>query len=112
MNVKQKELVLLRFPFSNLEGGKVRPALVVSNNLFNNKSDDCIMIPLTSVIKDEPYSRLIKQEDLEIGKLLKTSRVRTDKIFAVEKNLIEMKIGILHNDCFNSIRKQISSIFE
>lgn len=32
MNVHQKEIVLLPYPFSDLEGKKVRPAVIVSND--------------------------------------------------------------------------------
>ena len=56
MNAKQKEIVLLPYPFSNLKETKVRPALIISNDFFNKKSDDCIMVPLTTIIKEEPYS--------------------------------------------------------
>ena len=111
MNVQQKEIVLLPYPFSDLEGTKVRPALVVSNNFFNKKSDDCIMVPLTTVIKDEPYSILINQEDLSSGKLLKPSRIRVDKIFTVEKNLIVMKIGAINDRTFEKIKDEISKLF-
>ena len=64
MQINQKELVLLPYPFSDLERTKVRPALVVSNNSFNKKSEDCVMVPLTSVLKEEPYSVIIQQENL------------------------------------------------
>ena len=107
MNVQQKDLVLLPYPFSDLEGTKVRPALIVSNDLFNKKSFDCIMVPLTTVIKDEPYSIIINQEDLSSGKLLKSSRIRADKIFTVEKNLIVMKIGVINNNTFDKIKSEI-----
>jgi len=111
MKINQKEIVLLPYPFSNLEGSKVRPALVVSNNEFNKKSDDCIMIPLTTMIKNEPYSTIIEQKNLSFGKLLKTSRIRADKIFCVEKNLVKMKIGKLKNSSFEKIREEIFKIF-
>ena len=110
MNVQQKEIVLLRYPFSDLKGSKVRPALVVSNNLFNRKSDDCIMVPLTSVIKDEPYSVIVNQEDLSSGKLLKQSRVRADKVFTVEKELIAMKIGTITDEAFKRIKEEIIKV--
>lgn len=111
MLVNQKEIVLLPYPFSNLERLKVRPALVVSNNQFNKKSNDCVMVPLTTVIKDEPYSVVIGQNNLSSGKLLKPSRIRADKIFSVEKNLITMKIGKLKDESFEKVKQEIFKIF-
>lgn len=111
MKVNQKEIVLLPYPFSDLEGTKVRPALVISNNTFNKKSEDCIMVPLTSVIKDEPYSVVINQKNLSAGKLLKPSRIRIDKIFSIEKNLISMKIGMVRDSLLREIKKEIEKMF-
>jgi len=53
----------------------------LSNNDFNKKCQDCVAVPLTTVIKDEPFSFMINQGNLETGKLLKPSRIRIDKIF-------------------------------
>lgn len=111
MRVNQKEIVLLPYPFSDLRGTKVRPALVVSNNRFNKKSDGCVMVPLTTVIKDELYSIVIQQSDMSSGKLLRSSRIRTDKIFCVEKNLITMKIGMVNDDSFGKVREEVLGIF-
>ena len=111
MQINQREIVLLPFPFSNLEQTKVRPAIVVSNNKFNKKSEDCIMAPLTTVIKDEPYSLTINQRDLSSGRLIKTSRIRADKLFCVDKKIITMKIGKLNQESFDKIKKEIFSIF-
>ena len=103
----QKEIVLLPYPFSNQEGIKVRPAIVISNNNFNKKSEDCIMLPLTSVIKEVPYSVLINQEDLNSGKLLKPSRIRIDKIFTICQDLVRMKIGVINNKTFEKVKSEI-----
>ena len=111
MNIVQKEVVLLPYPFSNLEGMKVRPALVVSNNLFNKKSADCIMVPLTTVIKGEPYSVIIDNNDMHSGELVKQSRVRSDKVFAVEKSLVIMKIGVIKDKTFEKIKAEIFKMF-
>ena len=110
MNFRQKELVLLPYPFSNQEGTKVRPAIIISNNNFNKKSEDCIMLPLTSVIKEVPYSVLITQEDLSSGNLLKPSRIRIDKIFTIRKDLVRMKIGMINNNAFEKIKLEISKV--
>ncbi len=111
MRVNQREIVLIPYPFSDLEGTKVRPALVISNDIFNKKSEDCIMIPLTTVIKNEPYSVVINQRDLSAGKILKPSRIRIDKIFSVKKSLISMKIGIIKENVLRKIKIEIEKIF-
>ena len=110
MQVNQKEVVLLPYPFSNLEGTKVRPALVISNNQFNKKSDDCIMAPLTTIIKNEPYSVIINQGDLDDGRLIKLSRIRVDKIFSVEKRLIRLRIGRLNKEIFEKVKREFLSL--
>lgn len=110
MNVFQKEIVLIPYPFSNLEDKKVRPALIVSNNIFNKKSEDCILVPLTSVIRNEPYSIIINQENLSSGKLIRRSRIKVDKIFSIEKEKIVFKIGILNDQIFNKVKKEFYSI--
>ncbi|MBU0957529.1 MAG: type II toxin-antitoxin system PemK/MazF family toxin [Nanoarchaeota archaeon] len=111
MIINQKEIVLLPFPFSDLEGTRVRPALVVSNDELNKKSDYCIMVPLTIVIKDEPYSVVIDQKDLSSGKLLKPSRIRTDKIFCVKKDMVNMKIGVINNQVLEKVKIEIQKMF-
>ena len=111
MQINQKEVVLLPYPFSNFEGMKVRPALVVSNESFNKKSADCIMVPLTTVIKGEPYSIIIDNADMDSGELVKQSRIRADKIFSVEKNLVTMKIGIIKDKTFDKVKAEIFRMF-
>ena len=111
MIFQQKELVLLPYPFSDQGGTKVRPAIIVSNDSFNKRCEDCVMVPLTTVIKDEPFSLLINQESLESGRLLKQSRIRIDKIFTIKKNLVIMKIGKINNEMLSKIKLEIGKIF-
>jgi len=106
MKIYQKEIILISYPYSDLENKKVRPALVISNDYFNKKSDDCILVPLTGVIKDEPFSILVNQQNLEAGKLLKISRIRVDKIFSVKKSLIIMKIARINKETFEKVKKE------
>jgi mRNA interferase MazF len=43
----KNEVILVRYPFSNLSGSKVRPAVVVS---ASHVSQDVIIVPLTSKV--------------------------------------------------------------
>ena len=112
MNIQQKDVILLPYPFSNLEEKKVRPAVVVSNDGFNRICSDCIAVPLTSVIKNEPFSIIIDQKDMKNGKLIKTSRVRIDKMFSVEKRLVQMKIGNVSDSFFDKLKSEIIGVFD
>ena len=42
-----KILYLISFPFSDMKKSKVRPAIVMSNDGYNNKFKDFIAIPLS-----------------------------------------------------------------
>lgn len=110
MKVNQRDLVLISFPFSDLKERKVRPALIISNNGFNSISDDCLMVPLTGVIRDIPYSILVSQKDLDSGKLIKESRIRVDKIFSIEKNQVFKKIGIVSESTFRKVKREFSNL--
>ena len=111
MIFQQKELVLLPYPFTNQGGSKVRPAIIVSNDNFNKRCEDCVMVPLTTIIKDEPFSLIITQDNLESGKLLKQSRIRIDKIFTIKKDIIIMKIGKVNDKTLEKIRSEINKVF-
>jgi mRNA interferase MazF len=111
MIFQQKELVLLPYPFSNQEGSKVRPAIIVSNDNFNKRCEDCVMVPLTTVIKEEPFSIILNQDSLESGRLLKQSRVRIDKIFTIKKSLIIMKIGKINDKTLEKIKFEFNKVF-
>ena len=111
MTFQQKELVLLPYPFSDQGGSKVRPAIIISNDNFNRRCEDCVLVPLTTVIKNEPYSLVLNQDNLESGKLLKQSRIRIDKIFTIKKSLIMMKIGKINHDMLVKIKSEVIKVF-
>ncbi|WP_419802337.1 type II toxin-antitoxin system PemK/MazF family toxin [Mucilaginibacter sp.] len=48
MTYKQGDVVLLPFPFTDQQGTKVRPGIVVSNALVSNVSTDVIIVQLTT----------------------------------------------------------------
>ena len=93
MDLKQRDIVLISFPFSDFSASKVRPVIVISNDGYNRDSDDFIAVPLTSNLREREYSILVTQKDLETGKLIVDSRARTDRVFSVNKNLVRMNIG-------------------
>jgi len=48
MNVHRGDIVLVDFPYSDQTGSKVRPALVVQADVWNQRLDDTILALITS----------------------------------------------------------------
>ena len=109
MIINQKDVVLLNLPYSDYVRKKVRPAVIISNEEING-SEDCIILPITSVIKEDSYSIIIDQKDLSKGNLLKKSRIRIDKIMTIEKSQVIKKIGELDDKTFDEISKKLFNI--
>jgi mRNA-degrading endonuclease toxin of MazEF toxin-antitoxin module len=91
--ISQRDIVLLSFPFSDLKTQKVRPAIIISKDDYNQKFEDVIAIPMTSNLEIRNYAILISNKDLESGNLIKDSKAKIYRIFSVSKNLIKLKIG-------------------
>ncbi len=73
--------ILLTFPFSDLKSSKVRPAIVLSNNKYNRRSEDFVAVPLTSNLRLRDYVILVTINELESGNLIVNSKVKVDRVF-------------------------------
>jgi mRNA interferase MazF len=109
MNIRQGNLIIINIPFSDQTGRKVRPAIVVSNNNFQKSCEDCLVVPITSVLKDVPFSLAFEQEDLENGILIKKSRVRIDKITSIKQSLILKSVGKIKKEFLMEINEEIKN---
>lgn len=105
--MEQKEIVWAEIPFSDYKEIKVRPAVVVSNSSYNSKTEDVVACPLTTNMQNTPYSVFVDSSNLESGKLAFPSRIRADKILYVKKNHILKVFGVLSNQKFDELTKQI-----
>ncbi len=83
-------IVLTRFPFTNLSGGKVRPALVISRD--NARRTDVVLAFITSRTHPALPDALPIQPTAKNG-LKVASIVRFDKIVTLETRVIAGKLG-------------------
>ena len=91
MRYKKGDIVIIRFPFSDLSSTKKRPALIISNDLVNN-TGDYLMVQISSKIRYDKLSLpIIKNNYLEENELPLQSYVRLHKIFLLNENLILTK---------------------
>ena len=105
--MEQREIILTPFPFSNLEEDKVRPSIIISNDNYNKKFEDIIVVPLTSNLKIRDYSILLTNKDLEKGRIITESKIKADKIFSINKKLVKLVIGKISKEKFHEVKEVI-----
>jgi len=112
MIIEQRDILLVPFPFSNQNGNKVRPVLVLSKNEFNRKSEDIIVSGITSNLTKDTHSVKIEDKDLEEGHLFEASIIKVENILRIEKSLIVKKIGKIKEETFHLVLEKIYQLFE
>ncbi len=101
------DIVVVKFPYSDLKGYKLRPALVVSHGEFNN----LILCQITSKSYSSKLATPITEKDFENGGLSITSYVRPDKIFTADPALIQKRAGKLKAINCRDILQQVRELF-
>lgn len=100
-------VVLVAFPFSNLKGKKIRPALILAHVEFDN----LILCQITS----RPYSSKtairVEHADFAKGRLPLTSFIRPDKLFTADASIIKSIAGKLSKKTTDSILQRVRNLF-
>lgn len=96
MNVNQRDIILIPFPFSDLSQTKRRPGRIISNHEYNSNNEDVICCAITSNPRNYDKSIKIVNEDLDSGNLHYESRVKPTKIFTLNKRMIVKKLAKLN----------------
>lgn len=107
--MKQRDLLLVPFPFSDQSGRKVRSVIIISNYSFNEDSKDILVVAFTSNLSKDKYSIPLTNRNVEEGNLLTPCCIRVENILKIDKELIIKKIGKIRKDVLNKI---ISKKFE
>ena len=93
--MKQGDIVLVQFPFSNLAEKKLRPAVVLSNEHYNRYAN----VLLAGIFsKQHPFSVPITNADMQKRRLVKASYVGLENMFSIEKTLIRHTIDALTSE--------------
>ena len=99
MSCSPGDLVLIPFPFSDLQATKKRPVLVLTSP---DRHGDFISLAVTSVPQASP-NILIDSTELLTGSLPKISWVRVDKVFTLDHRLIVKGLGRVNNRTMREI---------
>ncbi len=108
---RQRDIVLVPFPFSDLSGQKVRPVLVLSNDAYNQRSADVVVCGLTTNLRPSPYSIILNVTDVEQpGTLRHKSKIKADTIASLEQSLLIKQIACLKRSVFEQVVAKIEDL--
>ena len=100
---KQGEMVLIPVPFSDLQSKRRRPVIIISNELYNQKTEDIVVVAVTSNLEKKDYTILITQDDIEEGTLPQDSMVRVDKIYSLSQLIVIKGLGRIKQATFEKV---------
>ncbi len=106
---KQKDIVLIPFPYSDLTGFQQRPALIISNEKINRTEDRICCLITTNSHKEDLE---VKKDCFEEGKLPFKSFVKPHRIFCISEKIIKRKICSINNKFHRDIIKKINEYIE
>lgn len=108
MKVQRSEIVLVDFPYSDHTGSKVRPALVVQSDFWNQRIDDTILAIITSSslrrigASTQYFVDISTDEGRQTGLHL-NSIVQCENLVTHDQNQILRVIGRLSDDAMLQI---------
>ena len=107
---KPGQVVLFRFPRTNLVEGKLRPALLISE--APGPYDDWLICMISSQLHQqiEGFDELIEEGDSDFQQsgLKKTSVMRISRLAVVEGEVLEGRIGRISPDRMQRIRRRLA----
>lgn len=103
----RSNIFLINFePSFGSEQGRIRPALIIQNDILNRFSPLTIVAPITSKIYDKEYPTnvFISKQD---SKLDKDSTILLNQLRAIDKKRIIKKLSSLDNFTMNKVDKAL-----
>ncbi|MEK7807463.1 MAG: type II toxin-antitoxin system PemK/MazF family toxin [Chloroflexota bacterium] len=108
--LEQGDIVLIPVPFTDLSSQKRRPVIVISNNAYNRKTRDIVVVAVTSNPEEVDYSFTITSSDLEKGTLKRPSRIRADKIYTLSQSIVVQNFGRVKTETLDRVRKTLQDL--
>ena len=104
------DLVLVAFPFTNLSGAKVRPAVILA---FAATPDVVVAFVTSNIGPLSPFDVVLESSDPEfaVTGLRNASRVRADRLATIETALLQRQIGRAGPNTMTAVRTALRRVF-
>ncbi len=103
------DIVLIPFPFTDLSGYKVRPALILWSE---EKSEDCLVSFISSVNKKRLSNFDIRIQPSSSNGLKTVSVVKLNKIATLQKKILVGEIGKIKKEDLGVINSKLKKMLK
>ena len=107
---KQGDILLIPIPFTDLSSRKRRPVIVISNDQYNRKTNDIVVVAMTSNPQVTDYSLSITSSDLVEGALNRPGKIRVDKIYTLSQAIVARTFGQVDDKTLSRIRRRLVNL--
>jgi mRNA interferase MazF len=108
--ISEGDILLFRFPQSDLGGGKLRPAWLIKR--VPGDFNDCLVCMISTQTRHQiPELELVLHETMpgfDKTGLKKESLVRTSRLAVVQPSVFTGKLGTLSTEIFDDIRTRLA----
>jgi mRNA interferase MazF len=105
------KVVLVKFPFSDLESGKKRPALILTSVRVSSKVNLTQIAMISSRTEGLKFPKDILLKGWAEAGLLHSSLVRLDKIATIDTDLVDKSLGDLTPSDLAAVRKVLRNYY-
>lgn len=107
---EQGDIVLIPIPFTDLSSQKRRPVIVISNNQYNSKTGNIVVVAMTSNPQVTDYSFSITSSNLVRGVLNRPGKVRVDKIYTLSRTIVAKTFGRIDEATLDRVRRTLEHL--
>lgn len=116
MTMQRSDVILVEIPFIGAQGSKIRPALVLQNNVLNSQLNETIIAEITSNTRQRSRSNnvLIKLTTPagSASGLLTDSLVRCNRLHTISQSDIQRVIGSLSADLMQQVEQALRNALD
>ena len=109
--VKRGSVVLVRYPFTDLTGAKVRPAVILTPDEFLVNLDDVLCLFVSSSIPSDLLTTdfVLETTHVSFSKtgLKYRSVLRTHKLVLLQKSLVLRVLGVIDKNLMHEINSRL-----
>ena len=108
---KNFEVLLVRFPFTDLKSTKLRPALSINSFEVPGLAHFHIVAMMTSQIGGISFPYDVHLSKWKEANLPKETLVRLAKLVTIENSIIKENLGVLEDEDAKKIKKNLTKLW-